>query len=142
MALLDYFRILKALIILFLLFVCINYVPNQNGKVLEEKLAGFNSDDGKTTLRRLRCFKMTSPFFVSSSKISPYSSLTLLQTIESKRVNEGSMWSTGQTSNNSVINIRWWRNPLPSGPSLALLDSNSWLETHFILLLAKIIEYT
>ena len=36
---LDYFRILKALIILFLLFVCMNCVPNQNGKVLEETLA-------------------------------------------------------------------------------------------------------
>ena len=38
-----------------------NYVPNQNGKVLEETLSGFNSDDGKTKLRRLRCFKMTLP---------------------------------------------------------------------------------
>ena len=59
MGLLDYFRILKALIILFLLFVCMNFVPNQNGKVLEEMLAGFNSDHVKTTLKRLRCFKMT-----------------------------------------------------------------------------------
>ena len=59
MVLLDYFRILKALIILFLLFVCMNYVPNQNGKVLEETLAGFNSDDVKKTLRRLRYFTMT-----------------------------------------------------------------------------------
>ena len=33
-----------------------NYVPKQNGNVLEETLAGFNSDDVKTTLRRLRCF--------------------------------------------------------------------------------------
>ena len=59
MGLHDYYRILKALIILFLLFVCMNYAPNQNGKVLEETLAGFNSDDVKTTLRSLRCFKMT-----------------------------------------------------------------------------------
>ena len=36
-----------------------NYVPNQNGKVLEEKLAGSNSDAVKTTLRRLRYFKTT-----------------------------------------------------------------------------------
>ena len=35
MGLIDYFRILKALIILFLLFVFLNNVPNQNGKVLE-----------------------------------------------------------------------------------------------------------
>ena len=61
MALLDYFRNLKALIILSLIFVFMNYVPNQNGKVLEETLAGFNSDDLKTTLRHLRCFKMTLP---------------------------------------------------------------------------------
>ena len=36
-----------------------NYVPNQNGKVLEETLAGSNSDAVKTTLRHLRSFKMT-----------------------------------------------------------------------------------
>ena len=54
----------------------------------------------------------------------------------------GSMWPIGQTSHNSVINIRWWRCPLPSCPSLALPHPNSWLETHFVLLLAKIIEYT
>ena len=73
MGLLDYFRILKALIILFLLFVCMNYVPNQNGKVLEETLAGFNSDDVKTTLRRLRFFKMTLPFLqvLQKSRLIP-----------------------------------------------------------------------
>ena len=54
MGLFDYFRILKALIILFLLFVCMNYVLNQNGKVLEETLAGFNSGDVKITWRRFR----------------------------------------------------------------------------------------
>ena len=32
MGLIDYIRILKALIILFLLYFCMNYVPNQNGK--------------------------------------------------------------------------------------------------------------
>ena len=51
-----------------------------------------------------------------------------------------SMWPTGQTSNNSVISIRWWRWSLLRGPSLALLHPNSWLETHFVLILAKIIE--
>ena len=40
-----------------------NYIPNQNGKVLEETPAGSNSDDVKTTLRRLRYFKMTLPSF-------------------------------------------------------------------------------
>ena len=52
----------------------------------------------------------------------------------------GSMSSTGQASNNSVTN-RWWRCPLPSEPSLALPHTNSWLETHFVLL-AKIIACT
>ena len=51
----------------------------------------------------------------------------------------GSMWPTGQSSNNSVIN-RWWRFRLPSDPRLALRHPNSWLESQFILL-AKIIEY-
>ena len=31
-----------------------NYVPNKSRKVLEETLAGFNSDDVKITLRLLR----------------------------------------------------------------------------------------
>ena len=57
--LLEYFRILKVLKILFLLFVCMNYIPNQNGKVLEETLSGFSSDNAKTTSRRVRYFKMT-----------------------------------------------------------------------------------
>ena len=54
MVLIDYFGIQKALITLFLLFVCMNYVPSQNEKVLEEALAGFNSDSAKTTLRLLQ----------------------------------------------------------------------------------------
>ena len=70
--LLGYIRILNALIILFLLFVCMNYVPNQNGKVLEETLAGFNTDDVKTTLRCLRCFKMTLPFLQFFKNLSPF----------------------------------------------------------------------
>ena len=49
--LIDYFKILKALIILFLLYICINYVPNYNGKVQEETLGDSNSDAVKTTLR-------------------------------------------------------------------------------------------
>ena len=46
---------------MFLLFACMNYVSNQNGRVMKEMLAGFNIDDVKTTLRRLRYFKMTLP---------------------------------------------------------------------------------
>ena len=80
-ALVDYFRILKALIILFLLFeLCLlsllfsylNYVPNQNDKVLKETLAGFNSDAVKSTLRHLP-FKMTFPLFQALQKSLPIS---------------------------------------------------------------------
>ena len=60
--------------------------------------------------------------------------------LEAQSVTLGPMWPTGQTSNNSVINITWWRCPLPSGPSLALPHPNSWLETYFVLLV-KFIEY-
>ena len=66
-----------------------NYFPNQIGKVLEETLADFNSDDVKTTLRHARCFKILLPFFASSSRISPHSSVTLLHTTESRGSTEG-----------------------------------------------------
>ena len=36
-------------------------IQNQNGKVLEEMLAGSNSDAVKTTLRDLHNFKITLP---------------------------------------------------------------------------------
>ena len=52
---------MKALISYFYHLFCMNYVPNQKGKILEETLAGFNSDDVKTTLRHLRYFKMAPP---------------------------------------------------------------------------------
>ena len=48
-----------------------NYVPNQNRKVLEKNLADFNSDDVKTTLRRLHCFKMTLSFLKVLQKSRP-----------------------------------------------------------------------
>ena len=76
MGLLDYFRILKVLIILFLLFVCMNYIPNQHGKVMEETLAGFNSDDVKTTLGRQTLLQNNPPSFASSLKTLPHSSVT------------------------------------------------------------------
>ena len=71
MGLIDYFRILIALMILYLLFVCLNYVRSQNGKILEETLAGFNSDDVKTTLKRLLYFEMIIPFFQILQKSLP-----------------------------------------------------------------------
>ena len=59
----NYFRILKTLVISFLLYIYMNYFPNQNGKVQEETLADSDSDAVKTTLRRLRYFKMNLPRF-------------------------------------------------------------------------------
>ena len=50
MRLIDYFRILKPLIILFLLYIHANNVPNQNVKVQEKALADSNPDAVKTTL--------------------------------------------------------------------------------------------
>ena len=57
----DYFRILKALIIFFFFFM--NNVSNQNGEVLEEKLAGSNSDVMKISLRGQRYIKLILPVF-------------------------------------------------------------------------------
>ena len=51
MELIDYFRILKTIIILFLLYICKNNVLNQNVKVQEETLRDSHSDAVKTTLR-------------------------------------------------------------------------------------------
>ena len=75
MGLIDYFRILRALIILFLSFVCMNYTPNQNGKVLKETLAGSSLDAVKTTLTRPRYFKMTLPHLQVLQKFLPFLSL-------------------------------------------------------------------
>ena len=69
MGLIDYFRILKAVIILFLLFVCMNYVQNQNEKL--KMLAGLNSDAVKSTLRNLHYFKMTLPLLQVLQKSFP-----------------------------------------------------------------------
>ena len=63
-----------------------NYIPHQNGKVLEERLTGFNSGDVKTTLRRLHFFKMILPLFQVLQKSHPIP-VTLLHTTES-------IWST------------------------------------------------
>ena len=61
MEIIDYFIILKAFIILMLFFWMDSFL-NQNGKVLEETLAGSNSNAVKTTLRGLPNSKMTLPF--------------------------------------------------------------------------------
>ena len=83
MGLLDYFRILKALKVLFLLFVCMNYIPNQNGEVLEETLSC------KNYIEKFTLFQNDRLSFPSSSKISPHSPVTLLHTIESRGSTEG-----------------------------------------------------
>ena len=67
--LIDYFRILKALMILFLLYIYRNYVPNQNEKVQEETLADSNSEAVKT--ETLRCFKWNLPLFQVFQKSLP-----------------------------------------------------------------------
>ena len=43
-----------------------NNVLNQSGKVLEEALAGSNSDDVETTFRGQRNFKIAVPLFANS----------------------------------------------------------------------------
>ena len=50
-----------------------NNVQNQNGKLLEEMLAGSNSDGVKTTLKSLRDFQNGHSPFASSWKASCYS---------------------------------------------------------------------
>ena len=48
-----------------------NYVPNQNGKILEKTLACSNSDAMKTKLRGLPYFKITLPFLQVLQKSVP-----------------------------------------------------------------------
>ena len=48
-------------------------VPNQNGKVLEETLAGFNSSVVKTTIIGLQYFKMTLLLLQILEKPLPFS---------------------------------------------------------------------
>ena len=50
MVLIDFFEILEVVIILRFYYFFMNYIPTQNGTVLEEKLAGFNSDAVETAL--------------------------------------------------------------------------------------------
>ena len=66
-----------------------NYIPNQSGKILEETLSGFNSDNVKITSKRLRCFKMTVLLLQVLQKSHPIP-LTLLHTTESRWSTEGS----------------------------------------------------
>ena len=158
------FKVLNNLIfIIYLNELC----SNQNGKVQKETLADSNLGAVKTTLRPyviskwpflfFKFFKNFSSFLCHLVKYNReyYEWLcrlkyhiqvgrllvqgTWLGLVNLSVIRE-SVWPTGWTSNNLVINIRWWRCPLPSGPSLALSHPNSWLETHFVLL-AKIIEY-
>ena len=83
MGLIDNFRNLKALIILFLLFVCMNYVPNKNRKDFKVKQASFNSDYVKKSIETSTLFQNDPPTFESSSKISPHFSGTFSHPIKS-----------------------------------------------------------
>ena len=72
MGLIDYFRILKTMIILFLLYICTNNVPNQNVKVQEETPADSNSDAVKTTWRLYIISKWNSLFLKLFKNFSPF----------------------------------------------------------------------
>ena len=62
-----------------------NNVQNQNMKVLEEILAGFNSETVKATLGGLRNFQNGPPPFASSWKAFRHSSVTLTHAVESSQ---------------------------------------------------------
>ena len=130
-----------------------NYVPNQNGKVLEETLAGSNSDVVKTTLRHLRSLKVTL-FFNDSLLCNFFKNLSPFLCHFFTENREYNKWLCMLKHHIQVSRLpvqgpwldlryldRWWRCSLPSGPSLTLPHRNSCIETHFVLL-AKIIEYT
>ena len=74
----EYFRILKT----FPIFFFVKNIQNQNGKVVEEMLAGFKLDDVKAALNPCY-FQNVLPPFASSWKASRHSFLTLLLAVES-----------------------------------------------------------
>ena len=149
MGLVDYFRILKALTILFLLFVCMNYVPNQMGKlwkkcwqvsiqILRKQHWDININSKWPSLF-CKFFKNLSLFLchLVTHNREYYKWLCRLRRhiqvgrlpfmdfwlgLETQSAILGSIWPAGQTSNNSVLNIRSWRCPFPNGPSLAQLS--------------------
>ena len=127
-------------------FVCMNYLSNQNGKVLKETLAGSRFCENNIEKSMLfeneptslfcKFFKILShPLSLVTYNREYYEWLCRLRrhiqigmlpdqgtwlSLVTQSVIWGSMWPTGQTSIKSRINIRWWRCVLPSGPSLAL----------------------
>ena len=78
--LIDYFRILKVLIILFLLFVYMNYVPKWESS--GRNASRFQFRCCENTIETSKLFQNDPPSFASSSKISSHSSITLSHTIE------------------------------------------------------------
>ena len=134
-----------------------NNVQNQNGKVLEEMLAGSNSDATKTTLRGLRSFQNSFAPFASSWKASRHSFDTLSLVVE--RITNGLVGLgvtftlvgcrfkppgnfDGLSDPNYDEGVRfklgirqWWildgeEFPLPMG------QPNEWLQIHFVLIIA------
>ena len=72
MGLIDYFRILKTIIILFSLYICTNNVSNQNVKVQEETLVDSSSDAVKTTLRLYAISRRHSLFLKFFNNFYPF----------------------------------------------------------------------
>ena len=71
MVLIDFFKILKVIVILRFYYFFMDYIPTQNGTVLEETLAGSSSDTVETVLRRLHNFKMTLSLLQAPQKSLP-----------------------------------------------------------------------
>ena len=166
MGLIDYFRISEAIINFFIIYLH-ELCPNSKWESSGRSTSRFQFRCCENNIETYTLFQNYAPSFVSSSKISLHSSVTLPHTLESitsdstgkvshsswyvassgydARLSDpicywGFMRPTGHTGKKSMINRGWWRCFLPGGPSLTLPSSNSWLETHFILL-AKVIEY-
>ena len=126
--------------------VCMNYLSNQNGKVLKETLAGSRFCENNIEKSMLfeneptslfcKFFKILShPLSLVTYNREYYEWLCRLRrhiqigmlpdqgtwlSLVTQSVIWGSIWPTAQTSIKSRINIRWWRCALPSDPSLAL----------------------
>ena len=137
MGFIDYFRILKALIILFLSYICMNYVPNQNGKVQEETLADSNSEVVKTTLRLYVISKWPFFFFIFFKNLSSFLCHVVTCNreycewlcrfrchIQVGRLPVQGTW-LGLVTLFLIWGSMWPRRPFPSGPSVALPHPSS-----------------
>ena len=83
MGLIDYFRILKALIILFLFFIFYELNSKSKWESSKRNAGRFQFRYCATNIEWSTLFQNDFHYSGSSSKISPQSSITLSQTIES-----------------------------------------------------------